>query len=299
MLQVPHTSRLSGDASTRAIRSRSIAKCRRARRRASGRSTTWDDGEWMRARDGGQRARCADVDLRGASRLVAARPGDNRSPAGYREIAPQLADYVREMGFTHVELMPHHRASVLRLVGLPDDRLLRADVALRHAAGLHVPSSTMLHQRGIGVILDWVPSHFPSDAHGLALLRRHAPLRARRSAPGLPSRVEQLHLQLRPPRGARLPAVAARCSGSTGITSTACAWTRSPRCSTSTTRARPASGCRTSTAAARTSRRSSSCASSTRRCTAIIPDVQTIAEESTAWPHGVAPDVRSAASASA
>ena len=103
------------------------------------------------------------------------------------------------------------------------------------------------------------------------LLRRHASLRARRSAPGLPPGLEQLHLQLRPQRGARLPDLAARCSGSTTTTSTACAWMPWPRCSTSTTPARRASGSPTDTAAGRTSRRSASCASSTRPSTATIP----------------------------
>jgi len=85
----------------------------------------------------------------------------------YREIAPRLADYVAENGFTHVELLPvmehpfygswgyqttGYFAPTSRY-GTPQDFMEFVDV---------------LHARGVGVILDWVPSHFPSDGHGLA-----------------------------------------------------------------------------------------------------------------------------------
>lgn len=94
-------------------------------------------------------------------------PEEHNRPLTYREIAPRLAEYVQRMGFTHVEFLPimehpfygswgyqttGYFAPTARY-GTPQDLMYLVD---------------HLHQHGIGVILDWVPSHFPSDAHGLA-----------------------------------------------------------------------------------------------------------------------------------
>ena len=93
-------------------------------------------------------------------------PEEGNRSLSYRELAPLLADHVAGLGFTHVELMPvmehpFHGSWGYQVTGYfapsarygtPDDFKFLVDT---------------LHQRGLGVILDWVPSHFPNDAHGL------------------------------------------------------------------------------------------------------------------------------------
>ena len=124
----------------------------------------WKDADWMASR--------ASANAMNAPQSVyEVHLGSWRRPSGalptYREIALPLAEYVKRMGFTHVELMPitehpfygswgyqttGYFAPTSRY-GTPQDCMHLIDV---------------LHQHGIGVILDWVPSHFPDDPHGLA-----------------------------------------------------------------------------------------------------------------------------------
>lgn len=126
----------------------------------------WNDSAWMNER--GERnsldkpLSIYEVHLGSWMRV----PEEGNRALTYRELAPRLAEYVKGLGFTHVEFLPvmehpfggswgyqttGYFAPTSRF-GTPQDFMYLIDC---------------LHQKGIGVILDWVPSHFPTDEHGL------------------------------------------------------------------------------------------------------------------------------------
>ena len=213
-----------------------------------------------------QRARGAPVDLRGAPRVVDARAGGEEPLAHLSRARGQAGGARHGLRLHAHRAHAGRRAPVLSVVGLPGDGLLRADLALRHARGLHVvrrlpaPAGHRRHPRLDARALP----HRRARAH---LLRRHAPLRARRPAQGHPRRVGQRDLQLRPQRGAQLPHLERELLAGPLPPRRAA---RRRRRLDAVPRLRAAGGdwVPISTAGARTSRPSSSCARSTRRPTA-------------------------------
>ena len=129
----------------------------------------WGDTDWMQTRGArnGHNAPISIYELHlGSWKRI---PEQGNRPLTYRELAPQLIEYIHHMGFTHVEFMPitehpfdgswgyqttGYFAATSRY-GTPQDLMFLIDC---------------LHQNNIGVILDWVPSHFPMDGHSLAQL---------------------------------------------------------------------------------------------------------------------------------
>jgi 1,4-alpha-glucan branching enzyme len=127
----------------------------------------WSDAEWMKNRGTRNSLRSPisiyEIHL-GSWRRV---PEDNDRWLTYREIAPQLADYLERMNFTHAEFLPVMEHPFYASWGYQTTGYFAP------SARYGTPQDFMylvdfLHQRGFGVILDWVPSHFPSDAHGLS-----------------------------------------------------------------------------------------------------------------------------------
>ncbi len=125
---------------------------------------TWSDEAWMKKRAETDQLRqpvsIYEVHLESWMR------GANNSRLSYREFASVLVDYVKQMGYTHIELMPIMEHPFIGSWGY-------------QVTGYYAPTSRFgtpddfryfvdqCHQAGIGVILDWVPGHFPRDAHGL------------------------------------------------------------------------------------------------------------------------------------
>jgi 1,4-alpha-glucan branching enzyme len=131
-----------------------------------GGSHRWGDARWMGERFA-KNALSAPISIYevhlGSFRRV---PEENDRFLTYREMAPRLASYAIERGYTHVELMPVMEHPFYGSWGYQ----VTGFFAPTHRYG--TPEDFMflvdhLHQRGVGVILDWVPSHFPSDGHGL------------------------------------------------------------------------------------------------------------------------------------
>ncbi|MCB0632590.1 MAG: 1,4-alpha-glucan branching protein GlgB, partial [Lewinella sp.] len=126
----------------------------------------WKDEEWMKKRS----------DVQGLNRPYSVyevhlgswrKRNKGTESLSYKDLGDELVNYVKDMGYTHIEFLPvmehpyfpswgyqvtGYFAPTSRF-GLPDDFMYLVD---------------RFHQEGIGVLLDWVPSHFPADAHGLA-----------------------------------------------------------------------------------------------------------------------------------
>jgi 1,4-alpha-glucan branching enzyme len=125
----------------------------------------WGDGAWMEAR--GQKNWLTEpMSIYEVHLESWIRDPENRV-LNYRDLAHRLAEYVNDMGFTHVELMPIAEHPYSGSWGY-------------QVTGYYAPTSRFgspddfryfvdhLHRKGIGILVDWVPAHFPRDSHGLA-----------------------------------------------------------------------------------------------------------------------------------
>ncbi len=126
----------------------------------------WDDGDWMRERAHAN-ALAAPMSIYemhlGSWRRV---PEEGNRSLTYRELAVQLVDYVCDAGFTHVQFLPVMEHPFYGSWGYQTTGYF-APSARYGAPQDFMRLVDALHRSGVGVILDWVPSHFPTDEHGL------------------------------------------------------------------------------------------------------------------------------------
>ena len=137
------------------------------RRRWDAPPTPWGDGDWMKRRRGARQSLESPISIYevhlGSWKRV---PQDGNRSLSYREIAPQLAEYAARMGFTHVELMPVMEHPFFGSWGYQVTGYFAPSHRYGDVSDFMFLVDT-LHRHGLGVILDWVPAHFPTDAHGL------------------------------------------------------------------------------------------------------------------------------------
>ena len=122
----------------------------------------WSDQQWLANRNASKQQAMSIYELH----IGSWKKNDNGKPKSYRELADELIPYIKSMGFTHIELMPVTEHPLYESWGY-------------QPVGMFAPTSRygtpedfkyfvdQCHKSGIGVILDWVPAHFPGDDHGL------------------------------------------------------------------------------------------------------------------------------------
>ena len=160
--------------------------------------------------DGGAPEARRGIEARSAStKCISARGGASprRGIAilSYLEFAETLLPYVLEMGFTHIELMPIAEHPFEGSWGYQVTNYYAPTSRFGNAGRVPAFRRRVSSARASGVIMDWVPAHFPKDAHGLAEFDGTRSLRARRPAAGRAPGLGDADFQLRAQRGPQFP----------------------------------------------------------------------------------------------
>jgi 1,4-alpha-glucan branching enzyme len=126
----------------------------------------WQDGDWMAGR-AARNALSAPISIYEVHLGSWRRPGDDATRwLSYTDLERELVPYVLEMGFTHVEFLPPTEHPLSASWGYQTIGMFAATSRFGSPQAL-MSLIDALHRAGVGVLIDWVPAHFPKDAHGL------------------------------------------------------------------------------------------------------------------------------------